>query len=476
MRGVLAGRHHPGTAAARLGALTALLLAGCAGASRPDILLVVLDTTRADRLQSGGYERPTSPNLAALAREGAVYTKTFSPAPWTVPAHASLFTGQYPSLHRTDCGSLRLPDESRTLAERLREAGYRTVGYTANPWIGKGYNFQQGFDTYREIWREVPDGGEDTGATLTNEGVIRYLRWRRQNRQARRQPLFLFINYFEPHLPYHPPEPERSRLLSPGRDPARVGRLSRLGHPDEMRFIMGISDLTGEDLEILNELYDGEIAYADRRLGEVLDAIREGGALDRTIVAVTADHGENIGDHHLMDHKMSVHDTLLRVPLVLRYPPRVAPGQVVEEEVQMHDLYPTLLALAGVTAPAGAVVEAVPLPGAGIEDAGRGDRTIVGEFVGPPVEFLQIMEDLFPGNDLSRFDRTLVALRRGGWKIHWGSDGRHALYRVADDPGEMRDLAATEADRLRRMALSVEEWLGREARRAPRPLDTPATR
>lgn len=450
-----------------LAVLSLLLLAGCGEGPRPNILLIVMDTARGDRFPWSGYARPTAPHLEAMAAEGAVYTQAFSPAPWTVPAHASLFTGQYPSLHRTDCGSLRLPDAAVTLAETLHAAGYRTIGYTANPWIGREYNFQQGFDTYGETWRLVPADSEDTGAALTNEKVLRWLEWRATSADARRQPFFLFINYFEPHLPYHPPEPERSRFLRAGLDPARVQRLSRLGHPDEMRFIVGLSDLSGDDLAILNELYDGEIAYVDRRAGEVVDLLRRQGILDGTIVAVAGDHGENIGDHHMMDHKLSVHDTLLRVPLVLRYPPAVAARQKIDAPVQMHDLYPTLLGLAGVKSPDGVPVEAVPLPGTGLPGAGRGnDQPIIGEFVGPPVDFIRMMEDLFPGHDLSSFDRTLVALRRDGWKIQWGSDGRHALYHVALDPGETVDRAAEEPERLRQMELLVKEWLQRPARRA----------
>jgi len=457
--------------------LLPFLLAGCGEGVRPNILLIIFDTSRADRFPFDGYDRPTAPNLKAIAAEGAVYTQAFSPAPWTVPAHASLFTGQYPSLHKTDCGSLRLPDQVTTLAETLQAAGYKTIGYTANPWLGLEYNFQQGFDTYGETWREVPQESEDTGAGLTNEKVVRFLKWRADNPDASRQPFFLFINYFEPHLPYHPPEPERSRLLRPGADPERVKRLSRLGHPDEMRYIVGLSDLTADDLAILNDLYDGEIAYTDRRAGEILSILRQQGILDRTIVAVAGDHGENIGDHHMMDHKLSVHDTLLRVPLLLRYPPRVKAGQTIAARVQLHDLYPTILGLAGVAPPQGSVVEAVPLPGSGLPGAGRpADAPIVGEFVGPPLEFLKVMQDLFPERDLSRYNRTLIALRRDGYKIQWGSDGRHALYHVDQDPGETDDLATKEPERLQEMTREVEAWLHRPARLAAANARTPATR
>jgi arylsulfatase A-like enzyme len=442
--------------------------AACRGPAHPNILLLVMDTARADRFTWSGSQRALTPALTDLARESTVYTQAFSPAPWTVPAHASLFTGRYPSLHGTDCGSLRLPDSEQTLAELLHEAGYRTVGYTGNPWLGSTYNFQQGFDTYGETWREVTAGTEDSGAAITNAKVERFLSWRRDNPDASHQPFFLFLNYFEAHLPYHPPQPERGRWLRPGIGEDRVARLSRLGHPDEMRFILGLSDLTPDDLLVLGDLYDGEIAYVDQRAGEVIGLIRRLGLLDNTIVAVLSDHGENLGEHHLLDHKMSVHATLLRVPMLLRYPPQMAAGKRIETPVQIHDLFPTLLSLAGVRLPDGVVVEARMLPGAGHpEEERKAEEAIVGEFAGPPIEFLQVMRQTFPGSDLSRFDRTLVALRQDGYTIHWGSDGRHSLYGPGD-PGETLDLAASDSSRLRRMTESVEAWMHRPAREAAR--------
>ena len=450
-----------------MAAAVAVLLAtaACGGEARPNVVLIVLDTARADRFGWSEGGRDVAPRLAALARDATVYTEAWSPAPWTVPAHASLFTGRYPSAHRTDCGALRLPDAEVTLAEVLHDAGYRTAGYTANPWLGKTYNFQQGFDTWGETWREVRDGDPDTGATLNNERVTRFLEWWRDDPVGRRQPFFLFVNYFEAHLPYRPPEPERAAHLRPGTDPGRATALARLGHPEEMRFILDLSPLTSEDLEILGDLYDGEIAYVDRRVGEVVDLLRAAGVLDRTVLAIVADHGENLGEHHMLDHKMSVHDTLLRVPLLLRYPPRVAAGARIATPVQTLDLFPTILALAGVPPPRGAAIEAVALPGAGLRGAGRpaGDP-LVGEVAGPPVEFLQAMKEQFPGADLARFDRTQISWRRDGWTLLWGSDGRHALYDVRADPGQTRDRAADEPAKVKAMAAEVEAWLARPAR------------
>jgi arylsulfatase A-like enzyme len=459
-------------------------LAGCSGEGRPNILFIVIDTARADRFPWHGSARPTAPRLDALAREGTVYINATSPAPWTVPAHASLFTGQYPSLHHTDCGSLKLPDEEVTLAEALQSAGYRTVAYVANPWLGSTFNFTQGFDTWVETWHNLEHGGPDTGAQDNSEHMEAYLRWYAGSLDARSRPFFMFVNYLEPHLPYHPPEPERSRLLRAPVDPARLDHLMQVSHPDEMAFILGRSDLTPSDMAVLNDLYDGEIAYVDRRIGEVVDLMRRLDLLDRTILVVTSDHGENIGDHGLMDHKMSVDATLLHVPLLLRYPRRVAAGVRVETPVQTHDLYPTLLALARASLPEGTVVESVPLPGVDLPGTWgrrsaprRPEDPIIGEFAGPPSEFMTIMAQEFPGADLSRYNRTLVSLSHGGWTIHWGSDGHHTLFHAADDPGELRDLASSEPARIESMTQEVDAWLHRPARsRLVAPASAPAAK
>jgi arylsulfatase A-like enzyme len=185
------------------------------------------------------------------------------------------------------------------------------------------------------------------------------------------------------------------------------------------------------------------------------------------VLAILADHGENLGEHHMLDHKMSVHDTLLRVPLLLRYPPRVAAGGRIATPVQTLDLFPTILALAGVPPPKGVALEAVALPGAGLRGAGRpAGGPIVGEVAGPPVEFLQTMKEKFPDADLARFERTQISWRRDGWTLLWGSDGRHALYDVRADPGQTRDRAADEPAKVKEMAAEVEGWLARPVRAA----------
>ena len=459
------------------------LLAACQARGRPNILLVVIDTARADRFSFEGYARETSPRIAALGSEGAIYQQAWTPAPWTLPAHASLFTGLFPSSHGADSGHLRLDDGFRTLAERLHDAGYRTVGYAANPWVGRQYGLDQGFDTYEELWKDATKGREDAGAADLNGKVERFLAWRRESAAAREQPFFLFLNYLEPHLPYNPPEPARSRFLSPGTDPATVERLRHFKHPEEVRFVLGLGGLEPADFRVLSDLYDGEIAYVDGRVGELAGFLRSEGLLDGTVVVVTSDHGEEIGDHGFLDHKMNVFQELLRIPLVVRYPAAVEPGQRIAEPVMLQDLYPTLLGLAGVPADdgdSGSPREALALPGVrGLRRAGArsapgraGEATadkgpiLISEFA-RPIQFLEIIKERFPEARIAPWDRALVAYRRGSEKIHWASDGRHRLYDVERDPKETTDLAADRPDRVKALAAEVESWLRRPSARPP---------
>ena len=429
-----------GWIAAALAAGLALASAGCLGSRRPNILLVVADTARADRFVHEN-DPALAPRVAALARDGAQYLEARSPSPWTLPAHASLFTGLYPSSHGAESGHLKIPDSAPFLAERLRRAGYRTQAYIANPWVGKDYNFHVGFDTFDEVWRAVKGTEGEMGAEAIVAKIGRWLEWRAGNEDARAKPFFVFVNFFEPHLPYNPPEPERSRLLPPGaadRDAERVERLRRFKNPEEVRAILGQVRLDAEDRRILGALYDGEIAYVDRRIGDLVDLLAARGLLEDTVVAVTSDHGEMLGEHGLYDHKLSLYEPVVRIPMVLRYPAKVEAGQRIAQPVMLQDLYPTLLTLAGIDP--GPSQEARRLPGIRGMRPGpiRGatlDDPIVAEYA-RPAEFLPVMRQLDPAADLSRWDAALVSFTWGTRKLVWSSAGPAVLYDLAADPGE----------------------------------------
>jgi arylsulfatase A-like enzyme len=207
-------------------------------------------------------------------------------------------------------------------------------------------------------------------------------------------------------------------------------------------------------------------------VGELAGFLKRQGLLDDTVLVITSDHGEAIGEHGFLDHKMSVFEELLRIPLVVRYPKAVPAGQRIREPVMLHDLYPTLLGLAGIPAGGGAAAEspgpeALPLPGIkGLRRGGSRAGILIGEFA-RPIQFLEVMKQRFPEAQIGPWDRALVAYRSGSDKLHWASDGRNRLYDLERDPLETNDLAAARPERVAALAARVEGWLRRPGSRPP---------
>jgi arylsulfatase A-like enzyme len=442
-------------------------------ADGPNVLLIVMDTTRADHLSCYGYPRKTTPHLDRFAQEGIVFEQATAAAPWTVPSHASLFTGLLPFQHRADWPHQRLDGHLMTLAELLREHGYQTAGFVNNSWIGRTLNFHQGFDYFVESWE-----GNQLVSRLALVGIARkckrmirkaagFLERRdganaaRTNRQIRRwldeardpqRPFFLFVNYLEPHFPYEPPEPYRSRFVQPAHRDA-VQRLDvrdfvRLAPP--VRFDPPIQ-------AALTDLYDGEIAYLDMRVGELLEELTARRLLDHTVVIVTSDHGENLGDHMIFEHQFCIYETLVRVPLILRYPGRFPAGTRVTEPVSLVDVMPTLVKLLGLETPTAQAAS----PGrswVGSALAVPPDRAILTEYL-PPLPRLEDYRRHNQTLDERYFTRRLKSLRRGPFKFIWASDGRHELYDVSQDPGESRNLTQTSPDTARELEAELHRLL-----------------
>jgi arylsulfatase A-like enzyme len=401
---------------------------------RPNVLLIVMDTVRADHLSCYGYEKPTAPDLERIAAEGVLYEQAISPGSWTLPSHATLFTGLYPRDHHTTAASWKLDDSFTTLAEVLAAEGYATAGFSNNPWVSRGTGLTQGFAAFLDMWRddERSRGGDD-GAALTNELVLDLLA-----SPGRTAPFFVFINYMEPHLPYAPPASFEGRFVPSSVPRAQVEALRGWQTPRELGYILRVPgfEATGDQLRILGALYDGEIAYLDSKVGELVQALESRGILKDTLLIVTSDHGEHLGDHHLMDHKMSVYDALIRVPLIVRYPGVVPAGVRIRGPVQTNDVFPTVLKLCGIERPPTQDAAVLPMRE---EEVVR--RDTFAEF-GRPTEFLKIATKSFPGVDVAPFDRSLVAVRGPRYKYVWATDGRSELFDLRSDPGEEHDLSA----------------------------------
>jgi len=285
------------------------------------VVLVVLDTVRADHTSAYGYSRPTTPRLDALAQQGLLFEHARAVAPWTLPSHASLFTGRLPHQHGCHWEHRWLADSQETIAETLAAAGFTTFGVTTNPNASSLYHLDQGFASFQETWRLRDRHRGLADSAIANLEIRRFL-----ERRDRERPFFVFVNYSDAHLPYSPPPPN-DRLFGPASERAR--RLAARGDLLQAT-LTGAESIGPGDGEGLAALYDGEVRTADQRLGELLDLLDEFDLAADTVVIVTSDHGEHLGEEGRVDHQLSLDEALLRVPLVVRFPRQVRPARVLE--------------------------------------------------------------------------------------------------------------------------------------------------
>lgn len=427
----------------QLACLGLLALAACGGGRPPNLLLVVLDTARADAVSAAGAVPGATPVLDRLASEGVVYSRARSTSAWTVPAHGSLFTGLFPSRHGAHHEHPLLGNEQATLAELLAPT-HDTAGFSENPHIGFAKGFAQGFGRFEETWRRQ-SGPADVAPT--DERALAWLAARQGSR-----PFFLFVNFMAPHLPYAPPAPWQERFLPPEATPETVERLRRFDEWGARLVMTGRLQLAPAELAVLRALYQAEVAFADARLGRLVEALEAAGELDRTLVVVVGDHGENIGDHGLMEHQFCLYDSLLRVPLVLRLPGVFAGGERRQVPVQLTDLVPTVFDVVGRAAAGRPAVE-----GTSLLAGPPPQRPQIAEYMRPEAQRWRF-ERVAPEFDFAPFGRRLAAVVVGERKLIAGEDGRRELYDLAADPRESHDLAGGEPETVERLAALLAAW------------------
>lgn len=422
-------------------------------ATRPNILLIVMDAARAKNLSCYGYNRPTTPHLERFSERCVVYETAISAAGWSLPGHASIFTGLYPSRHGAHDQHKYLAPEYPTMAEQLRSRGYYTLAFCHNAYAGPATSLDRGFERFnddfgsiltslRKVSRRINKSYQrDSGAGHTNKQIHVALR----RLQADERPFFMFIHYEEPHAPYRPPR-KYNRYLPNDVSPREAKRVNQ----DRWKYSAGLAPMDERDFEILTALYDGEIAYLDDRVAEVLRWFKESGMLDRTMVIITADHGENVGDHQMMGHAYCLYDTLLHVPLIIHYPGgTAAPGRVAHQ-VQTLDLLPTILAMLGDTSSE----TYRSLQGYDLLSSTRRDFTIA-EQAHPD---LTPFYERFSGVDVSRYDRALKMIRTDRYKYIWCSDGNHELYDLQADADERCNMIGEHSDVASDLDRRLTEW------------------
>lgn len=401
----------------------------------PNVLFIILDTVRADELGLHGYQRPTTPNIDAFAKSGVSFDAAFSTAPWTLPSHASMFTGRYPPNLVTDY-KVPLDQRDSTLAEVLLRRGYATAGIVGNVWYTSWESgLQRGFNSYQDYQRSFEQVLKTThlGRTEISDQLFRsrtlrdvkgavggfgfvevprpqpapntakyvtdrFLDWHAERTNER--PWFAFLNYFDAHDPYLPLEPWASRFAPAG----------------------------GESTP--RDRYDAELAYLDSHLGRLFEELQRRRGFENTIVVLTADHGEHFGERRQLGHFNSIYMPLLWVPLIVRYDGRLPQGARIAREISLRDVPATILDLAGVTAS--------PIPGASLA------RVVAGDSSGTsPVaaSYGVTTED-----KVRALESGMLSMVEGGWHyILTGLKETEELFRYRSDPTEALSLVGSDS-------------------------------
>jgi len=432
--------------------LAALVATSCSGeprASGPNVLLVTVDTLRADGLGCYGYPLAVSPVVDALAAQGVLFEDATAAWPKTRPSLAAILSGSWPRTtgikHQE---ALRaLPDELTILPESFRAAGYQTAGIVANYNVGRSFGFEQGFDHFVEAWQakwaaehgDVPYENaagrvkEYTDATIVTEEALAFL-----ERRDRDRPFFLWVHYMDPHGPYLPPAEYRD-LFADAHAPA-PRPLEEI--PEYQRVVEDGATVT--DLGRYRRRYDQEIRNFDDQLGRLRAALVADSVWDELVIGFVADHGESFGEHdYVLEHGKYAYQASARVPMILAAPGLPAARRV-ERPVSTIDLAPTLLGLAGVVGPV--------LDGISLEPLARGS----GDTSSPVLVEAGTYRD-----------PTQLAVRDGKWKLvraRSRSDqadmgGEWLLFDLERDPHEEHNRAAQEPARVQAMAAAIDRWL-----------------
>jgi arylsulfatase A-like enzyme len=481
-----------GNSRAAVGVVLALAIAGGIGGAwwanrdrgatdRPNVLFIVWDTTRADRMSLYGNERPTTPRIEGYAKDAVVYERAYSADMWTMPSHAAMFTGLPSTAHGVNTDWRWLDSHYTTLPELFSAGGWDTYGFTANQFASQNCNLFQGMSAYDTVWQgeyakaskqatrrkgiardrstEIspawkPDpskpnlmwsrGMAKDAGPVAHQALTRWI----DSRADQEKPWFAFINMMEAHWPRVPTLEARKQVL----DPATLEK----GLETDATLFTALSynlrrhEYTPEEIAAQVGVYDAALVDLDNATADLLDDLQARGLLDDTIVVLTADHGEYLGDHHMFDHRYGLYESMIHVPLVIRYP-AAAPARRVKTPVTTAGVWTELARLAGLTAPSDGWKRATLAenpPGPVFSEYPLADDRALARF-----------KKNYADLDLDPWLRTLDAVVDGSYKLisyhdHIGPE----LYDLAADPGETRNLATEQPERVGQLQAAIDGW------------------
>jgi arylsulfatase A-like enzyme len=434
-----------GPTAALGGALAALMALSCSDPPPPrNAIVVVFDTLRADRMSVYGYERPTTPYLESVAPQWLRFDRVKAPAPWTLPSHASLFTGLWPSQHGVHWGNKWLDEGYDTLAEALQSAGFCTFGLSANPIVSEKTGLDQGFD----LFKKVPKPPETQTARLL--ALIPGLLERARERDCR---LFLFANLMETHTPFHS-APFAAEFGAEAPDPISSPK-------EKWEVAAGVRPFSPAERRLHEAAYDAAVRSVDATAAELVAQLTAQGLLEDSILVLTSDHGEGLGGHRELGHVISVWEEQLAIPLLVRFPQGRRGGTVITGPTSLVRLAPTLLDWLAVARPAA-------LSGAPGLESEASPVADYRSYFDPAFTLNQPMARLYPGLAESVPDAHVTYCPP--FKLIVRSNRTAELYDLERDPAETRDLAAAQPEDLRGCVVAYRE-LARQGRFMPFDLD-----
>jgi arylsulfatase len=399
-----------------------------------NVLFVILDAGRARSFGAYGYPRETTPQIDRLAAEGVVFERVYTPAVYTLGAMSSIWTSQYPDRHHSEVSfSARLPKDRLTLAELLSAQGVHTAGFVANAVAGRLFGFDRGFSEFHEVFRTLGSRGDVFRQVLPA--------WLRENRDRR---FFAYVHFREPHFPYDPEPPFDTRFGPEGPIPKALRRDSAFFQDVNQ----GRRAFSEQEREHLVRLYDGNLAFADQEVGAIVRALGQEGLLERTVVIVAADHGEELQEHGWIGHNVQVFEPAVRVPLIIRFPKGTGPaGRRVPALSDLLDVAPTIADVFGVY-------------GRGGSDREFQGRSLLPVALGAPGKPAVLSRSVW--------DRPRYALRDERFKFFYDTrTGEERLYDLDSDAGESRDVASEEPLRTAYYRQALHSWTLRLARRVP---------
>ncbi|MCS6835448.1 MAG: sulfatase [Anaerolineae bacterium] len=483
--------------------------------SKPHILFIILDTLRRDHLSLYGYARSTSPALEDFAQRALTFQRAISPAQWTIPAHASLFTGLYPAQHGLTQAFGTLSAMHPTLAEILRQADYQTVAFCNNPLLGLlDHGLQRGFEHFYNYAGATPNRPIDSARSPLRRRLAQRLRrtaraitnrfahndllfrislnplvvpiwtrlanfkgdspralqdfvdyWRAYHVGGAERPLFAFLNLMGAHTPYRPPRAMLERF-APDVVRSRAAHRFVMGHNADAAHWISPADGPLEDWQraALAAFYDAEIAHQDAALGRALADLQAQGLLDDTLIIIAADHGEGHGDHGFFGHSFVVHHELVHVPLLLRFPdhPLSAEGLSLCENVSTRRLFHTILDAAQVCPPLAADDPNANVQGLSLRRTLEGrdpEGGLVFSQAVPPQNLLNVLERHKP-HQIERLGlrQTRQAVLQRDDKLLLLGDRPEALYNLADDPYEAHNLLSAAPQRALALQAALSRW------------------